>query len=73
MLKGPRAVQEGLARVLRGSTRSSAEIRGSSGGPGEIWGGPQAPLAAANGEEAMYSIALGVPEIGFFSVFIIFF
>ena len=65
MLKGPRAVQEGLAGVLSGSTRSSAEIRGSSGGPGEIWGGPQAPSAAANGLEAMYLIALGIPEIGF--------
>ena len=46
---------------------------GSSGGPGEIWGGPQAPSAAANGLEAMYLIALGIPEIGFFIVFIMFF
>ena len=73
LLKGPRAVQQGLAGVLSGSTRSSAEIRGSSGGPGEIWGGPQAPSAAANGLEAMYLIALGIPEIGFFIVFIMFF
>ena len=72
LLKGPRAVQQGLAGVLSGSTRSSAEIRGSSGGPGEIWGGPQAP-SAANGQEAKYLIALGIPERGFFSVFIMFF
>ena len=38
---------------------------GPQGGPGEIWGGPQAPSAAANGLEAMYLIALGIPEIDF--------
>ena len=43
-----------------------------AGGPGEIWGGPQAP-SDANGQEARYLIALGIPERGFFTVFIMFF